>query len=159
MIGYSAVAALVLALTHLLAGKLKFSFMPRNMWLSFAGGLSVAYVFIHLLPELADGQELLLEKGLEFFKHNIYLVALFGLTLFYEPEKAARQSSLSARDSKREEMSGKTNSFWLHLSFFTLYHAIIGYLLVHRIPGFWYLTFSFSCTAANSLSPHRSFLP
>ena len=65
MIWYSAVAALVLALTHLLAGKFKFSFMPRNMWLSFAGGLSVAYVFIHLLPELADGQEVLLEKGLE----------------------------------------------------------------------------------------------
>jgi len=30
--------------------------VPRSRWLSAAGGVSVAYVFMHLLPELAEGQ-------------------------------------------------------------------------------------------------------
>ncbi|WP_226480697.1 universal stress protein [Natrinema amylolyticum] len=45
--------ALALALVHLFAGRLGFSGpIPRSRWLSFAGGVSVAYVFVHLLPEV-----------------------------------------------------------------------------------------------------------
>jgi uncharacterized membrane protein len=49
-----------LALIHLVAGKLRFlDVIPRSAWLSAASGASVAYVFMHLLPELATGQETL----------------------------------------------------------------------------------------------------
>ena len=52
------VAAVTLALVHLLAGGLRFlRGTPRSVWLSAAGGVSVAYVFVHVLPELAEGQE------------------------------------------------------------------------------------------------------
>ena len=54
----SLLAAAGLAVVHLLSGKLRFfEVTPRSIWLSMAGGVSVAYVFIHLLPELAEGQE------------------------------------------------------------------------------------------------------
>ena len=50
-------AACLLAIVHLLAGRLSFmSWIPRSRWLSAAGGVSVAYVFAHLLPELARTQ-------------------------------------------------------------------------------------------------------
>ena len=137
MIWYSAIAALLLALTHLFAEKLKFSAIPRSKWLSFAGGISVAYIFVHLLPELAEGQELLKEKGMEFLKHHTYLIALFGLALFYGLEKAAKQSNQSARKEPENEMSKNLEVFWLHISSFALYNTIIGYLLVHREDESW----------------------
>lgn len=45
------IAAAILALIHLFAGKLRFlEGIPRSRWLSLAGGASIAYVFLHLLP-------------------------------------------------------------------------------------------------------------
>ena len=137
MILYSAIAALVLALTHLFAEKLDFASIPRSKWLSFAGGISVAYIFMHLLPELAEGQELLKERGISFLKHHVYLISLFGLTLFYGLERAAKESSHSTRGKNRKKDHDDDNIelFWLHISTFGLYNAIIGYLLVHRQDG------------------------
>ncbi|HEX8617483.1 MAG TPA: hypothetical protein VF911_07850, partial [Thermoanaerobaculia bacterium] len=51
----SLVAAVALAIVHMTAGGLTFlGAIPRSRWLSGAGGVSVAYVFLHLLPELAE---------------------------------------------------------------------------------------------------------
>lgn len=47
-------AAVLLALVHLLAGRLELSVgPPRSIWLSLAGGTAAAYLALHLLPELA----------------------------------------------------------------------------------------------------------
>ncbi|HEX6615117.1 MAG TPA: hypothetical protein VF046_02345, partial [Gemmatimonadales bacterium] len=54
----SVVAVLVLAAVHIITPSLRFiRGIPRSIWLSIFGGVSVAYVFVHLLPELAEGQE------------------------------------------------------------------------------------------------------
>lgn len=129
---FTAIAALALALTHLFAEHLGFSYIPRSKWLSFAGGISVAYVFIHIMPELAEGQEVLKEKALNFLDHHTFVIALFGLLLFYGLEKAAKQSSQSNREGNNNEMSANLNVFWIHISSFAIYNAVIGYLLVHR---------------------------
>jgi hypothetical protein len=51
------VAALALASVHIVAGKLRFlDVTPRSIWLSTAGGVSVSYVFLHILPDLAEAQ-------------------------------------------------------------------------------------------------------
>jgi hypothetical protein len=47
-----------LMLVHLFAGKLRFlEGTPRSRWLSMAGGISVAYVFLHVFPELEEAQQ------------------------------------------------------------------------------------------------------
>ena len=52
------IMALFLAITHIFSGKLLFlKGIPRNEWLSVASGVSVAYVFVHILPELSEAQE------------------------------------------------------------------------------------------------------
>ncbi|WP_247236674.1 hypothetical protein [Telluribacter sp. SYSU D00476] len=133
MVSVSAIAALVLALTHLLSERLKFTSIPRSKWLSFGGGVSVAYIFVHLLPELAAGQEVLQDQVLNFLEHHIYLIALFGLAFYYGLEKAAKQSAQSNRDEEETEMATHNlNVFWLHIASFSFYNAIIGYLLVQR---------------------------
>ena len=120
------------AIVHLLAGKLRFlEGIPRSRWLSLAGGVSVAYVFVHLLPELSEGQEAFEEApGLPFvvyLEHHAYLIALAGLVMFYGLERAARLS----REQGPEDATAP-RVFWLHVASFSLYNALIGYLLVHR---------------------------
>lgn len=123
-------AALFLAAVHIFAGKLRFlDGIPRSVWLSGAGGASVAYVFLHLLPELAHGQETLAEAAgewLGFLEAHIWIVALVGLAAFYGLERAAREA---ADDGSEASTRGV---FWLHVVSFGLYNAIIGYLLLHR---------------------------
>ena len=57
-------AAVALALVHLFASGLRFlDVVPRSRWLSAAAGISVAYVFVHLLPDLAEAQEAVEQTG------------------------------------------------------------------------------------------------
>lgn len=91
------IAALVLAAIHVLGGRLRFlEGVPRSRWLSAFAGVSVAYVFAHLLPELAQGQETIEgrtgegeadEPILGFLEHHVYLASLLGLAVFYGVEK------------------------------------------------------------------------
>lgn len=129
-------AVILLVLIHLYGGKLRFlERTPRSIWLSIAGGVSVAYIFVHLLPELAEGQEAVTEvtgEGLAFLEQHIYLIALLGLVVFYGLDRLATQS----RRRKRQE--GKADAthvgvFWLHISSFAIYNVVIGYLLLDRL--------------------------
>ncbi len=131
----SLVAVAALMLVHLVAGKLRFlEGTPRSVWLSIAGGVSVAYVFVHLLPDLAEGQEAVTEalgEGLAFLDHHIYLLALVGLAIFYGLDRAALTSR---RQRRAREGEDRTNEgvFWLHIASFGLYNALIGYVLRQR---------------------------
>jgi len=117
---------------------------PRSIWrLSLAGGSSVAYVFLHLLPELARGQQALegatrgeLASSLE---QHIYLLALAGLTLFYGLERLASGSRLQTQNGAQATGAGV---FRLHIASFAIYSFLIGYLLVHgeRSDLFFYAT-------------------
>jgi len=96
-------AALVLGFVHVFAGRLNFlDRIPRSRWLSAAGGVSVAYVFVHVLPELEaggaaiEGSEL---PVLTFFERHVYLVALVGFVTFYGLERLARERETNGRGS------------------------------------------------------------
>lgn len=123
---------LVLALIHFFGSRLSvLAGLPRSVWLSAAGGVSVAYIFLHLFPELSEGQEQIEEmKALEFLKHHIYLIALVGLVVFYGLERAVTSSK---KDNKGEEVD--PGVFWLHIGSFAIYNALIGYLLYQREEG------------------------
>ncbi len=128
-------AAASLAVAHVVADQLRFlSGTPRSRWLSIAGGVSVAYVFLHLLPELGAGQEVVAEaagEALAFLEHHVYLIALLGLAIFYGLDRAAVHSR---RQSQAEGEADETEQgvFWLHMASFGVYNTLIGYLLVHR---------------------------
>ncbi|MCU0547314.1 MAG: hypothetical protein MUE44_35010 [Oscillatoriaceae cyanobacterium Prado104] len=126
----SALIAIGLALTHLFSGKLRFAPIPRSRWLSAAGGVSVAYVFVHILPELERHQTVLeqVESGvILYLEHHVYLISLLGLTVFYGLERIAKLS----RQSRKGDVTSP-EVFWLHVASFSIYNALIGYLLLHR---------------------------
>ena len=124
--------ALGFALVHLLIGRLTFLHaIPRSRWLSAAGGVAVAYVFLHVLPELAEGQRTVREHlagARALTGRHVYLLALVGLAAFYGLERLIR----SARRAGATEDTLPPGLFWLHLTSFALYNVILSYLLLHR---------------------------
>lgn len=130
--------AAALAVVHLVAGKLRFlDVVPRSRWLSVSGGVSVAYVFVHVMPDLAAGQRTLRETAggaLGFVEHHVYLVALAGMVSFYGLERLAKRSRAPRGDEAQAEVGASTSAgvFWVHAASFAVYNALIGYLLLHR---------------------------
>src|SRR5699024_10502773 len=116
---------------HLTSKQMKFlKVEPRSRFLSVAGGISVAYVFMHLLPELEEYQ-----KGFDasfrnftFLESHIYIIALLGLVIFYGLEQLAKKSKQESEKSGVYKAS--FNVFWVHIGSFALYNAIIGYLIL-----------------------------
>ena len=118
--------AVALGAVHLFAHRLRFlDGVPRSRWLSLAGGASVAYIFVYLLPELAALQADLvagLGERLTFLERHVYLLALVGLTAFYGLERAAK----AAGAEKAEGV------YRLHMASYGLYNLLVGYLLVEQ---------------------------
>lgn len=138
MLLLTGILVLIMASVHIFAGKLRFiNVIPRSRWLSAAGGAAVAYVFIHLLPELSRGQNVVSgTRGMVtlFREQHIYLTALLGLVVFYGLERAAKVSKSANRPGNEEITSSEI--FTLHLVSFGIYNMLIGYLLLHReVPG------------------------
>lgn len=104
---------------------------PRSHFLSIAGGIAVAYVFLHLLPELSKFQQQV-EDGetiMSFLNHHIYIVALVGVVIFYGLEHFVKKSHKNR--SHRSSIAHDAGVFWVHIGIFALYNVSIGYLLVH----------------------------
>ena len=135
----SLAAALIFAAAYLAGGWLGATesaerFWSRRRFISAAAGISVAYVFIDVLPELelqrqavvkaAEGTELL------FAEQRIYVLALLSFVVFYGLEHMV----LVNRDLRRERVaSGEADAVYrLQFAGFALYSALIGYLVVER---------------------------
>lgn len=132
-------AALALAVVHLVGQRLRFlEGVPRSRWLSAAAGVSVAYVFLHLLPELAAGQRAASEAGggetdgaIGFLEDEVFLAGLLGLGLFYAVEKHSAASRTGRRDAGGEDSTGAA-AFRLSMASFAVYNALVGYLLLRE---------------------------
>jgi hypothetical protein len=129
---------LLFAAVHLFAGRLRFiSMRPRSRWLSFAGGVSVAYVFVHLLPEAAHLSDELDVPALP--GSPIYLLALVGVVSFYGLERWVIRSQSGRSGHGRGEEGEVIDSdeapggvFWIHVGSFGLYNVLICDLLVRE---------------------------
>jgi hypothetical protein len=124
---------LVLAALHLLAPRIRsLPMVPERFTASFAGGLAVSYVFLHLLPELAAGNEAIGEALSDVIEPTplmelaIFLVALIGFTAFYGLERLADRHGDRAG-------AGSAGVYWLHLASFGVYNALITYTMALRV--------------------------
>lgn len=126
---YTLAAALVLAGVCLFAYKLRASSHHRR-WISIAAGVSVATVFVDLLPEISENQATFLthphEGAALFPEQAIYLAAMLGFVLFY-----GLQYMVTPSASTGEKPGGVF--FSLQIAAFAGYSSLIAYLLVHNI--------------------------
>lgn len=131
----------LLCLVHIVGHRIR----PRDgsaeaMWLSFGSGVSVAYVFLMLLPELADKAEerahLVVGWVQPLYDHP-HFVALLGLLLFYGVGRAFRASERQGRASDELQRS----RFLFDIGSFVLYNLSIGHVLADHVVDtqlLWY---------------------
>ena len=102
----------------------------RRSIISFAAGMSAAYVFVHLMPELHGARSAFTESvgmQLPYEGVAIYFLALIGFLSFYGLEHL-RNRLHSATESEQEHLG-----YRLHISGFASYVWLMGYLLVHNL--------------------------
>jgi hypothetical protein len=140
----SLAAALFLAGAYLFSGWFSprgrsKEFWERRRWISAAAGVSVAYVFVDLLPELGAQQRVFAEAaenaGLLFVQERMYTLALASFVVFYGLDHMV----LSKREERRTAVNtgDRDTIYWLHLVGFAVYSGLIGYLLVERAERGW----------------------
>jgi hypothetical protein len=138
-------AASVIAAVHVFSPGLRvLDAVPRRAWLSAAGGIALAYVFLHLLPELAEHQVVFAtdERRLMGREIEVFLLALVGLLSFYGLERMVRLAGGGKGKPARHDAA--ISVFSIHVAGFVVYNALVGYLLVHRdhgeLTGLWVFT-------------------
>lgn len=142
-----AVLAGCLAAVHLVADRLPLETSPRSRWLSAAGGAAVAYVFVHLLPDVGEAARTVVETltvPVTLLERHVYLLALAGFVAFYGLERYAtaprngggfasrtRAAGDGVANRRGTDERGDGNvRFRIHVGSFAAYNALIGYLLV-----------------------------
>lgn len=127
MQGPGIILAVGLALVYSFSPKLNVSaWVPEHRWLSFAGGVSIGYVFLEIFPELSHVQATLEHSAIPFvayLENHVYLLALLGLLVFYGLETLA--------DRQQNQIAEQPSSliFWIHITVVGALNAIFGYLL------------------------------
>ena len=112
----SFIGVLSLALLHLMAGRLHRGAEERPTWLSAASGMAIAYVFVHLLPELAEEQTKWLDarehRELWWLNSQVYLATLVGVILSLAVDRRAQRR--------------RAHGYWFVLISFAIYNALLG---------------------------------
>jgi hypothetical protein len=125
---------LALSIVHAAAGGIG---VLRLRWqakaLSAAAGISIAYVFLDLIPGLADAQDVIESVGmLPGLEIHVFAVALVGLTVAFWVETAARKSHRDRRSVGTTDETGE-GPFRLAVASFIVYNSAIGYSVAR--PG------------------------
>lgn len=104
----------------------------RRRWISGAAGPSVAYVFVHILPEMSEQQAASGEttgEGAFLAEVHVYVAALIGFVLFFGLDTMAFTSRTREHESERTHKSGSL-AYGLHTGAMAVNTALISYLLV-----------------------------
>ena len=125
---YTLAAALVLTAVYLLGNTLRER--SHRRWISIAAGVSVATIFLDLLPELSEHQTAFLDahhpRAALFPEQTVYLYAMLGFVLFYGFQAMLAGSTTTEGEPSRIFFS-------LQIAAFALYSSFIAYLLVHNV--------------------------
>ncbi|CRL12631.1 hypothetical protein NIT7321_03510 [Phaeobacter italicus] len=133
LIGLSLASVVLLGLIHVLADMFRWKKrqLPQKYWLSFADGISISYVFLGLLPKIVEGTAYLpdtLGRTADILKDNPFLPLLIGLVTFYGLERLVEKPGSANGAHVGHEATGLRVT--IHLASYTVYKAVIGYLIV-----------------------------
>lgn len=119
------------AVPLLVADFFRLSERSRGFWLSAAGGIGVAYVFVDLLPELGAYQKVLEVGGVFRFEGKASALALLGILVFGGVQQwVVRHHEAPAGGESEETLPLAVYGFDSVL--FAVYSGLIGYLVMER---------------------------
>lgn len=125
----------ILACVHLICGKNNWwRVFEAHGWVSFSTGASVAYVFIHVFPEISLLQQQL--SGVpshhysgQFFNQPLYQTALAGICLPYLLDTLELNYIESDKKYHRHVHQG---IFGIRKLLYLLYNLMLAYMIMHR---------------------------
>jgi hypothetical protein len=104
--------------------------------LSFSAGISVAYVFVHLLPEVETARAVLVRATADWsLPLPAYLVSLFalaGFMLFYGVDRLVAWAR-PAGDQAADHGEGGGLDYRLHVGIFAIYAGMVTYLRINAL--------------------------
>lgn len=124
--------ALGFSFIHLSSRHFKLRLFSVNQFTSFVGGISLAYVFFHLLPTVQAYEHEVMETfhlSSQNASHLIFGSMLLGIVVFYFLELGLKSSRIKLI-KKNAHTSG---IFWAHIGSYFLYNFIVGLLLSHHL--------------------------
>lgn len=125
----------ILAAVHFFCGKPKWwQFFEAHGWISFSAGASVAYVFIHVFPEISLLQQQHISVSNQqhynrFFNQPLYLMAMGGICLPYLLD------SLELNYTEQEKKCHKQvhrGIYVIRKLLYVLYNMMVAYMIVNR---------------------------
>jgi len=128
-------AALLFAAVFLVGGRfhpLRALTSDRRSLVSFAAGMSAAYVFVRLMPEMHAARTAFAESVSLPLPHEgkaIYFLGLVGFLGFYGLDR------LRAHLRRVSEIGDEARAFRVHLGGFAAYVGLMAYLLVRNLEG------------------------
>ena len=129
------VAAVMFAAIFVGGGALHGRFSPRTA-ISVGAGVSTAYVFVHMLPELREAGDAFVaataHRNLPAPELRIYTAALAGFLVFYGLENLVTWSRESA-DGSMDEREAPRPVVLLHVGGFAAYVGLVSYLMVRGV--------------------------
>ena len=109
----------------------------RRSLFSFSAGASVAYIFVHLSPELAVARKVFLTETAPAAAHlNWYAVpvaTMLGFVVFYGLDQFCMGLKPDKERPHADNEAGGDAAFWLHTSTFGVYAWLVSYLLVDNL--------------------------
>jgi len=127
-------AVVVLASVFVIGKWFRISDESRSRrWITVGAGASVAYIWLHMLPELSDAQHTFthITQGarLPMPEFRIYMSGLLGFVVFFGLERMTWFSMANPR-GRRAEARRDDFVYRLNLAGFLAYGALVSYLMV-----------------------------
>jgi hypothetical protein len=105
----------------------------RREFLSFAAGISVAYIFVHVLPTLQLIREIEAHSPSDFKmlfpEYSVYLWTMAGFLVFYGLETMAASAQPGSK-AHADDHGGASWESRVHISGFALYAWLLTYMMV-----------------------------
>ena len=120
---YALIPVVIFSLVHLWAEKVRsFEEQTGGRFLSAAGGIAIAYVFVDLLPKLGKSDQIVREALAGMFpliEKHVYVMALIGFLFYFAVDRG--QFLLKER-----------GRYWLSILSYALFNFLIGYAVVDK---------------------------
>ncbi len=142
-----------LAVAHLTASKVAaWPQKTQDSLASVGGGVAIAYVFVHLMPELATGGKELSDANVVPFaptpvaEATLFLVALIGLVIYFALDVRSDEGRLSTK-----------RAFRIHLVSFAVISGLYAYTMPSLVSTGWdYAVLLTSVVFAHTLLADRA---
>jgi hypothetical protein len=106
----------------------------RRRFLSFAGGISVGYTFVHVLPALGTMRDIAVQSPTGFRRffpeYSVYLWTMAGFMVFYGLETMVAGHRRGPENRTGDVGGTAPWEPWVHVGGFALYAWLLTYLMV-----------------------------